>query len=354
MKISLTKIITIFSLAIMIFVSVCPPSLATLRRAEECGVESHVSKADPACGEPTYNSARSAVCGVELYKQIKSKACPGYIGPDRRETVDALCPKGYKETDVREQKETQCVYYPNPSSSYFLISYSPQALLAQAGGSRGGCSTTTTRYRTCVRPEAIQTCRLQDPGNVERYNVCRNLAHGIESYQTCERPEFGVAAYKECEIRKTKTELIAYISNLEPNIDVMGVALVQNAGNIWKLSGNEIALACYIKRWDSDPLYKDVLDDLKTVQFPALFGVAYNPNNYDCSNPPPLNVATESCSDGTPRCKFQTAYNAALKFFETNKAEVAALLDDIVARTDSTYKSQLESLNAKMDSYYKP
>lgn len=328
MKTSFTKIAIVLSLCITIFISICPPSFATPRRVEECGVEAYNSKADEICGEPTYKLARTDACEVERYKQQQSKDCPGYISGDLRIFIDS-CPANYTPTGF---KETVCVSYCDECN-------------------KPRCTKSENRVQ-CLRREVIPTCRLSKFG-VESYKQCRNLKHGIEAYQTCSRPEFGVAQYKECDIRKTKAELIAYIQGLEPNIDVMGVALIQNTGNLLKLSGNETAMACYIKRWESDPLYKDALDELKTIQFPALFGVAYDPNNYDCSNPPPLSVPTESCSDGTPRCKFQTAYNAALKFFETNKAEVAALLDDIVARTDSTYKTQLESLNAKLDSYYK-
>jgi len=329
MKISFTKIAIVLSLCITIFISVCPPSFATPRRVEECGIESYVSKPDSACGILSYISKESPACGVERYKQQKSKECPDYKSADRG-YFESSCPVDYSPTG---SNKTECVESCDDCNKPRCIKkkYSVE----------------------CVRSELIPTCSLPKFG-VEKYKSCRHPSHEIEAFQTCSLPVFGVAQYKECDIRKTKAELISYIQGLEPNIDVMGVALIQNTGNLLKLGGNETAMACYIKRWESDPLYKDALDELKNIQFPALFGVAYDPSNYDCSNPPPLSVSTESCSDGTPRCKFQTAYNAALKFFETNKAEVAALLDDIASRTDGTYKTQLESLNATLDSYYKP
>lgn len=343
----LTKVSIIVTVCITILVSFCPPSFAIPRRVEECGVESYISKRDSACGVESYISKESSACGVQSYKQQKSKDCPGYTPAVTTDWVQ-FCPTGYQQIDSRRRSWSNCAL---GTDTPVFVSYSPKSYLA---GKNDGCANGSTYEVKCLKPEsAIPTCRLPKFG-VEKHKVCRHPSNGIEAFKTCSLPVFGVAQYKECDIRKTRAELTAYIQGLEPNIDVMGVALVQNTGNLLKLSGNETAMACYIKRWDSDPLYKDSLDELKTIQFPALFGVPYDPNNYDCSNPPPLSVSNESCSDGTPRCKFQTAYNAASNFFTTNKAEIAALVDDIVARNDSTLKNQLESLNAKMDSYYKP
>ncbi len=360
MKISLTKIIAILSLAIVIFVSVCPPSLAALRREAECGVERYNSGPSPACGEPTYKLARSPACGVERYKEAKSSKCPGFISKDSRWLRDifpcsAAFP-GYRETGETKMEDVPCpdgpgssgrggrdVLNPNPSyGAASFVSFTPKYNYI-------ACA---VRVKRCERPEVIETCRLPDFG-VETYNECRNIAHEIESFPTCERPEFGVASYNECEIRKTRAELTAYIANLDPNIDVMGVALLQNTGNLLKLDSNETGLACYIKRWDSDPLFSDAISDLKTIQFPALFGVAYDPSKYNCSGQTVFSLPTTSCSDGSPRCKFQTAYNASVEFFTRNKDEVTALLDDVVARNDETVKAQLQALNAKLDNYFK-
>ncbi len=333
MKISLIKIVAVLSLAIVIFVSVCTPSLAALRRAEECGVERFNSKADEVCGTPTYVLARSDKCGVELYKQQKSKECPGYVSADSnwfrlRGNASESCPQGYQFTGSTRTITGECC----------------------DECSRPRCTQIPQVY--CSRPETVPTCRLAKFG-VERYLECRNLAHGIESFPTCERPEFGVASYNECEIRKTRAELIPYIANLESSIDVMGVALLNSSGNLLKLDRNETGLACYIKRWESDPLYSDAISELKTIQFPALFGVPYDPNKYDCSGSSSFSPPTTACSDESPRCKFQTAYNASVEFFRRNREEVTALLNDVVARNDETVKARLQALNAKLDNYFK-
>lgn len=349
MKVSFTKIAVVLFLCIIIFTSICPPSFATPRRVEECGLESYVSKADPVCGAASYINKRSPACGVEKYKEQSSKSCPGYINPSEGWFDGSSCPAGFTLKNSSFRQERNCALGPD---SLIFASYTPNENYLAERSVENGCGWLRIEESYCVRSEFIPKCRLSAFG-VDKYKSCSDPSHGAASYKTCASETFG-KIWKECEIRKTKAELTAYIGGLDPNIDVMGVALVQNTGNLLKLSGNETAMACYIKRWDSDPLYKDSLDELKTIQFPALFGVPYDPNNYDCSNPSPLSLFNESCSNGTPRCKFQTAYNAALNFFKTNKAEVAALLDDVVARNDSTYKTQLESLNAKMDSYYKP
>jgi hypothetical protein len=331
METRFAKLVITITLAIGFLISVCPSSFAIPRRVEECGIESFAGRADPACGVTNYISTRSPVCGIETYKEQQSLECPGSEAGG--EFWSDSCPVGFS---IKERRSRTGRCAPNPDRE-------------RGGGGGGSCSVNEVY---CTKPSNILTCRLPQFG-IDLYKECRNPSHGIENYNTCTREEFGVAQYKECEVRKTRAELTSYIQSLDPNIDVMGVALIQNTGNLLKLGGNETALACYIKRWDSDPLYKDAISELKTIQFPALFGVAYDPNNYDCSNPPPLSVSTQTCSDGTPRCKFQTAYNAAISFFETNRAEVTALLDDVLARTDSTYKTQLESLNAKMSNYNK-
>lgn len=327
MRTSFAKIVVIVSLTVALFLSICPPSFAAVRRVQECGVESYVSKADPVCGVASYSLAHSPKCGVEKYNQKKSKDCPGYISGETVVYNPNTCPAGYQFVENKRV---------------------PRACSSESNNHLFNCY---DLMAVCTRAEVVRTCRL-DKFGVESYNACRDPANGIESYQTCARPEFGVATFNECEIRKTEAELVAYIQNIDPNIDVMGASLLRNAASLLQLDGNETALACYIKRWDSDPLYSDVIGDLK-AQFPALFGVAYDPSSYDCSGQQTLSLPTDTCSDTTPRCKFQTAYKASLDFLESNKAEVAALMDDVVARSNGTYKTQLESLNAKIDNYFK-
>jgi hypothetical protein len=306
-------------LCVAIFASACPPSFASPRRVEECGVERYAAKADPSCGVKSYRSARDKDCGVELYNTGFSTDCPGGSTQDIYEMgAVGNCRPGYTKKLLRTEGNSD---FERP----FVI-----------------------RIYGCVRPEIKTACRLSEFG-VERYNECRNPKFGIEEYNTCERPDFGVALYKECEIRKTRMELTTYIQNLDQNLDIMGVALLTNEANLLKSEGSEVGLACFIKRWNLDPLYTDLVTELKT-QFLALFGVSYEPNNYDCSNQAQVNIPISSCdaNDATAQCKALRAYKAARAYLETNKAEVAALIDDFVARSDSGFMQQLESLNLRI------
>jgi hypothetical protein len=345
MKINFTRIIVFIFLVIVIFVSISPSSFAALRRVEECGIESYISKADPACGVASYISARSGACGVDLYNEKKSLECEGSHKetPEREFNSYMSCPDGWTYLGSR-YKTVPCDPHVQSTDPLVFASYPlGNNIIAKF------CNKTVSR---CHIPEKLLLCRLPQFG-VEKYIECRDPSHGVETYNTCSLPEFGVAKWNECEVRKTRAELTEYIQGVESNLDLMGKELIENSRNLLKLTGNEIGMACYIKRWESDPLYRDVIEELKTTQFPELFGVPYDPTKYDCSSPSELTLSTETCSDSTLRCKFQTGYNAAFEFFKSNKTEVITLLDDLVARTDSTYKTKLEELNSKLDSYYK-
>ena len=321
-KSSIVKIIMTISLCNAFFL-VPPHSVASPRRVEECGVERYIAKADPSCGVRSYLPARDPICGVEVYNTGFSTDCPGGSTQDVYELNSTVgnCRRGYTKKLLRTE-----------------VNHDHERPI-------------TIRIYGCVRPEIKTACRLSEFG-VERYNECRNPKFGIEEYNTCERPDFGVALYKECEIRKTRLELATYIQNLDQNLDVMGVALLTNEANLLKSEGSEVGLACFINRWNLDPLYTDLVTELK-IQFSALFGVNYNPNKYDCSNQAQVDIPATACdaNDTTPRCRALRAYTAARTYLELNKAEVAALIDDFLARSDSGFKIQLENLNLRILKY---
>lgn len=146
MKNSFTKIVIILSLCITIFVSICPPSFATPRRVEECGIESYVSRADPICGAIT---TRSAACGVEQYKEQQSKTCPGYLSA---ETL------WFKKWNVLD---SDCSSIPGTKGTYqFTGNRRQEECIDNCDGCNKPRCVKYAYAIECARTESIPKCRL--------------------------------------------------------------------------------------------------------------------------------------------------------------------------------------------------
>lgn len=303
------------SCAFSLFVSI--PE-ASARRVEECGVEYYDYQRASSCPAESFFVARTQACGVEQFNAKRDKSCPGYLSRDvttrsGRGSAAVSCPSGYRETG--RSQSGGCAECNKPQNH----------------------PVTTTV--TCERAEFVPTCRLQAFG-VESFKSCRHSSHGVEVYTACVQ----LPIFNDCAILKTRTELDAFLQEKERSIPVTGRLLVSNQGLVASLSGNADALACLIKTWESDPLYTDIVDQLRG-NFQNLTGRGYTPDSCTGQSNP-----TFSCAPGDTSeiCRAQFAVADARSYFLEVSGEVAALRDDVVPRNESRYRDALDALSSKL------
>jgi hypothetical protein len=349
--------IFVFLLPVMSGMSACAPSdarLSTTQGAADaivplpartepnqmCGVESYRAIEDAACGVALYSVKESAACGVASYNQRTSMACPGSIPAGDANVVttggcsrgDAPgpggCPGGYGDRGVA-QATTEC-------SSH-------------AGHGDPIVRTVVTRQeRACRRDDAPQTCRLPQFG-VERFNACRHASHGVERYNTCALPQFGVAAYKSCTFYLTPEQAREYVKSHAQLVDYMGQQMLTGRGHFHAFKSDQNGLGCAIRKYGDDPLYADVVADLKTI-FSVTFGVEYATAHLDCGGGGVVDIDSVDAStcpdaDVTNVCKAWRTYYGAKRWLTVTQTDAAHLLGDIGAMSAPDVRALVSGLN---------
>lgn len=159
-----------FLLLLSVFVSLSSQfSTAFARRVEECGIERVIY-------------SRGSVCAVEAYFEGASLACPG-SQPVKTEVV---CEENGFDLFTRKRCDAkQCP--------------------------RGWYASLQSEFRLeCTLPASLNSCQLPVFG-VRLYTAC--IAENV---------------YNDCSIRKTRTELDAFLANLETARPAMADLYVSN------------------------------------------------------------------------------------------------------------------------------
>ena len=107
------------------------------------------------------------------------------------------------------------------------------------------------------------------------------MQHSELSIKVVEKAEFGVEEYNTCAIRKTKFELSVFLESIKPYIKRNTIEMSKAQINYLFNSGLKEQTSCLIKRWSDDPLYEDVVSDMKNT-FSASFGDEYKKDAYAC------------------------------------------------------------------------
>jgi alpha-tubulin suppressor-like RCC1 family protein len=318
------------------------------RSVPECGVKQYVQKNNhPSCGVDHYKTDEGPACGVKLHKEKRARTCGVEL---YKEGLGGPC--GYNEIT----KKTCRVR--NPIS--------------------GNCAI----HGEEVIDRRGKSCRHEDFG-VERYKPCRRAEFGVEKYESCadpsfgtvykncRLPEFGVESYKTCEIRKTTQELDVYLAATEPYIDINAINMAKAQTNYLFQAGQKKQVSCLIERWENDPLYFEVVQDLINT-YAASFGEEYVAGAFDCTSPNQLPRVTfngQTCdaltaTDISDRlgdsnlnpgerqflntCQELKIYQSYKNWFKDNLVEVHNLLKDVVAQTTPAYRDELAAMAERL------
>ena len=319
------------------------PVAARSGRFPICGIESYKSRPDPVCGVQSYKSSRSAVCGVESYNERADLGCPGSIPEDVKEIVTsgsktnsaerpAACPAGYAQIGENQHKKKDYLSCRRGDCPFNEVEY------------------VATWTRTCRREAYAASCRRPEFG-VERYAECRHENHGVEAYKTCARSEFGVAAYKSCSYYMNADEMRRFLAERVPMVNFMAETLLSSRGNFYAEESDEVGLACTIKMFANDPLYQDIVQQLKTI-FTTRFGLDVDARDDNCDEVVPefaIEAMTCEPSDNSRRCRAWRSYTASKRWLTVTREDAANLAADIAARADTALRDELLKLKSSIE-----
>lgn len=299
-----------------------PPAYA--RRVAECGVERYKSQISPACGVEFYNIGRSPECGDEVYNVGPDMSCPG-SQPEVIERVKGRHSGSCGQIKCSDGRRTVLLSCTEPSP--------PQPLSVKPLGSIAG-----PFEMNCIRDAVPAQCEMAQFG-VALYKECRAQNHGIQSYNSCARAEFGVAEYHDCAIRKTTDELVEYLGDVEPHVDVYGYNLISSHGDFMKVQSKP-ALGCFITKYSQDPLYSEIIKDLK-FYFSSAYRELFDEKTFHTEYCQSLatssqipNIESSECAESSKEgvCFHVNAYRASKQWLRSNAEEVSLLQKDIAAR----------------------
>lgn len=308
-------------------------------RASFCGVESYASKADPACGVALYREDRSAACGVQAYNARADMSCPGSITEHR---YDATV--GYDSCNSKNPGEPA-----GCNGGYVDEGIGDTTRSCRVGRPQDGNWETfvVARARHCHRPQYAATCRKPEFG-VEAYNSCRHANHGVERYNTCALPQFGVATYKACSFYLKPEETSRFLTERTNSVAQNAMSLVNGRGIFATESQDEVALACLIKAYDGDPLYAEIVTDLKS-KFVTTTGLIYDAVRYDCKYAQPASpIESYSCPDSSAsnKCRAWRIWAWAKNWLEVTRQDASHVKGDVGARLDDSLRRSAEDLDA--------
>ena len=307
-------------------------------RQNFCGIERYKTQTHKLCGAELYKNAASQYCGAKTYKARAHPSCPGSTPVDYYENSShssgcgdaghlSSCRSGYKAGHKSEKGRCNVI---TPRGEGFEKDYIRK------------------RTRTCTKPAHSATCRKAEFG-IETYKTCRHAKHGVEKYKTCRKPEFGPELFKSCSYYLTAAEIKQFVSERKRVLEFMGETLVNSQGNFYAHSNDMSATACTIKKIDDDVVFDSIAAELKLV-YVAKFGEEYSGDK--ClvdAIPVDINAASCETDDQSRACKSLRSYKGAKKWMDVTLKDTNNLLNDIVAKKDSSIKGLLTELKTQID-----
>ncbi len=270
-------------------------------RAPECGVESYNTRAEALCGVLAYNTIENPVCGVAEYNSGRGDVCGVEAWNSRHDC--GVCGRPHPTAGCR-----QCA-----NSAFGVAS-----------------------YNSCVNEQF----------GARRYNACSRPEFGVQQYNSCTRPEFGVAQYRECSLSKTTGELTEYLSATPEQIRLYSTQMTRWKGIYYSETGNELGLGCTIKRYTSDPLYQEIVIEIRQ-KFTAIFHHEPSPTKDYCSQTAAATGEVMPCdnADQSPKCVASKSYFEMHSDLLATKSNLALLRSEIVAASDASLQASIDKLS---------
>lgn len=366
-------------------------------RASFCGVESYNTRTDSSCGVASYKEKRSDACGPESYNVQASLSCPG---SERGGLVVSA--------DLRGRRTNASVFWRNGSAIHggenpivfvgngFSVQNWGVANVSGSSGAFGrakessawSCkmswSTLSTQWGdhegisgglACTAKDIVKTCAKPEFG-VAEWKSCRSADHGVESYATCSKPEFGVASYRSCSFYKNPEEVAAFIQATNETIQTNLIIYPNRKADLFSRANEEGAFACLIRKYLVDPMYEDVVKDLRE-KFLTVFGyeevdavvdcaqtttdptnVSFVIEDLDCDNLDrsalPALVKPEAVSDGQfarfkQNCTLKKSYEVLADWYVTKANEAALYQQDLGEKGYNALDGELQNLRQKLN-----
>ncbi|QTR54125.1 hypothetical protein [Thiothrix unzii] len=311
-----------------------------------CGVKNYNLKRHQNCGVESWKSQRTANCGIEAYRLKPHINCPGSIAYDQyyntdsgscRDSADAesTCREGYRMT--KHTKTTgECQRFLGGSRGMDAHVHEYEMLIYES-------------YQ-CTRNENLKACRGSFNG-IENYKACRNEKHGPETYKACRKPEFGVESYNTCTYYLEPHEIKSYIDTNLGLVSFFAESMLTHEGNFYAFINNKFGLSCTIKTWNASPLFKDKVQELKSLYMMA-FGEEYT-DEIDCTQHLDIGIDAYQCQQESRDrvCNSVKSYMYAKKWLQVKQIDANNLTTDIASRKDQNIKDTLSIFQKELAKY---
>ncbi len=301
----------------------------------------------PECG--TYFESTSRLeCGVEEYDSCQS----------------ATCSDSYPSENWVESGEFQC------SSSPCDLTERSQRVNEICGNRKGGQIDKSNPWGSgSWTPKPDRTAYKLSCTRSEFQGSCKNSSCRVLKYKSCEDPL--KERNKTCQIRKTATEISAYIDANAANIPLLSQQLATAQGNYIFGSKQSKLASCFIQRYIGDILYEDIVPELKS-NYSAMFGLEFDASKFDCNNADEkieytfqsktcqnISVAEVSAKLTLPTlstneryfyelCQQRLNADSIAEWFKFQANESDLLLNDLIARSNANIADKLATFRANL------
>ena len=325
------------------------------------------------CGVKLYEKDRGPVCKeAERFNEGKHKDC----GEIYHERTSSICGFKYHNKKTAACGEISRTKYSNAIPNGVHCDRVTKDLLIVPGISTQ--TYTCFVYNSCEHASHGTydlPCRHESFG-VETYESCPHSSYGVDIWKSCRHESFGVEEYATCEMYKTPEQLEIYISETLNSIDLYLALLPERKSLLLSSLKQRKELWCLGDRYSDNPLYDEVVEDIKDVFFNT-FGVPYDESTYDCDleNDPfteitvvagslncddyslsdlrslqkPEDLSESDFSTFTRQCNLKKSHDSIVDWFDKKVYETDLLIEDIVAKKIPEKAEKLTELKNLLD-----
>lgn len=184
-------------------------------------------------------------------------------------------------------------------------------------------------------------------------------------------PSARVLAEREAEKARQRAVRTEYLRLTREQVELNSDQLVGQQSNLYFRTGQRIASACLIRRYETDPIYQDLIADLRN-SYVATFGSDASVTAEECASRslPKVSLRGLTCdlftvegiqkqlARGIPAedrffyesCQIELNYTALLDWFDQKKTELSKVIAEVEAEGLADIRAELEGVFRKVDS----
>ena len=199
----------------------------------------------------------------------------------------------------------------------------------------------TQKFPMALTTESMRTIRLPAGKPIKSYRIV-----GSSTWMT--RAYFNKTCHITLSVKADQPDIEAYIALVRQNFDLNAQNLLASKMELLASIGDEIGMACVIKRNDTTR-NSSIIERIKDLFFFA-FDREYDSSNYDCDASGEPRFDSIVCEEGSTsrQCRNLRLYNANYAWFDRNLNTSALLLNNLRGTLASSLVLSLENLQVDL------